>query len=66
MLKGDIYLVNYEPSRKGELGKKRRPSVIVQSNDGIEILDSVTIVPLSSEIEQNDEIDLDKFASEFV
>ena len=54
--KGDIWLVNLEPSRKGELGKRGRPSVIIQSNDASEILDTVTLVPVSSDVLQHDEI----------
>ena len=54
--RGDIWIVNLEPSRKGELGKKGRPSVVIQSNDANEILDTVTLIPASSDVLQQDEI----------
>ena len=54
--KSDIWLVNLEPSRKGEFGKRARPAVVVQSNDGNEILDTITIMPISSDINQFDEL----------
>lgn len=53
---GDIWLVNFEPSRKGELGKRDRPSIVIQSNPACRRLDTVTIVPLTSQIKQSDEI----------
>ena len=54
--KGDVWIVNLEPSRKGELGKKARPTVVIQSNDANEILDTVTLIPISSNVLQYDEI----------
>ncbi len=54
--KGEVWLVNYEPSRRGELGKTARPSIVVQSNEGCTLLDTITVVPTSTKIEQYDEI----------
>lgn len=54
--KGDIWLVNMEPARKGELGKKRRPSVVFQSNEANRILDTITLIPISSITDQFNEI----------
>ena len=54
--KGDIWIANLEPSRKGELGKKGRPIIVIQSNDANELLDTVTVIPVSSNILQFDEI----------
>lgn len=53
---GDIWLANFEPLRKGELGKKSRPSIIIQSREANELLDSATVVPISSHVQQDDEI----------
>ncbi|OGI20171.1 MAG: hypothetical protein A3B68_01095 [Candidatus Melainabacteria bacterium RIFCSPHIGHO2_02_FULL_34_12] len=52
----EIWLVNYEPSRKGELGKTARPSIVVQNNEGCVLLDTITVIPTSTKIEQYDEI----------
>lgn len=54
--KGEVWLVNYEPSRKGELGKTARPSIVIQSNEGCTLLDTITVVPTSTKVEQYDEI----------
>ncbi|MBI2995126.1 MAG: type II toxin-antitoxin system PemK/MazF family toxin [Candidatus Melainabacteria bacterium] len=54
--KGEVWLVNYEPSRRGELGKTARPSIVVQSNEGCTLLDTITVVPTSTKVEQYDEI----------
>ena len=53
---GDIWLINFEPSRRGEFGKKARPSVVIQSNIANEILDTVTLIPITSDMEQSDEM----------
>ena len=52
----EVWLVNYEPSRRGELGKTARPSIVVQSNEGCTLLDTITVVPTSTNIDQYDEI----------
>ena len=46
--KGDIWLVNLNPSRKGELGKNSRPCIVIQSTEANKILPTIVIVPLSS------------------
>ncbi len=46
--KGDIWLVNLNPSRKGELGKNNRPCLVIQATEANKILPTVVIVPLSS------------------
>ena len=54
--KGEIWIVNYEPSRKGELGKTNRPSVVFQADDASELIDTVTLIPISSDTDQYNEI----------
>ena len=56
LLKGEIWLVNFEPAREGELGKQKRPSIIFQANDASNIIDTVTLIPLSSDTDQYNEI----------
>ena len=56
LLKGEIWLVNFEPAREGELGKQKRPSIIFQANDASQIIDTVTLIPLSSDTDQYNEI----------
>ena len=46
--KGDIWLVNLNPSRKGELGKNNRPCIVIQASEANKILPTIVIVPLSS------------------
>ena len=55
-LKGEIWLVNFEPAREGEFGKQKRPSIIFQADDASEIIDTVTLIPLSSDTDQYNEI----------
>ena len=55
-LKGEIWLVNFEPAREGEFGKQKRPSIIFQANDASNIIDTVTLIPLSSDTDQYNEI----------
>ena len=52
----EVWLVNYEPSRRGEFGKAARPSIVVQSNEGCTLLDTITVIPTSTKIEQYDEL----------
>jgi len=54
--KGEIWLTNLEPARQGELGKQKRPSIIFQANEANEIIDTVTLIPLSSDTNQYNEI----------
>ncbi len=55
-LKGEIWLVNFEPAREGELGKQKRPSIVFQADDASEIIDTITLIPLSSDTDQFNEI----------
>ena len=52
----ELWLVNYEPSRRGKLGKTARPSIVVQSNEGCTLLDTITVIPTSTNIDQYDEL----------
>lgn len=54
--KGDIWSVNFEPSRSGELGKERRPALVFQHKDATAYLDTVTLIPLSSDVKQYNSI----------
>ncbi|MCV6606575.1 MAG: type II toxin-antitoxin system PemK/MazF family toxin [Campylobacterales bacterium] len=48
--KGDIYLVNFDPARGGEIGKLR-PAVVISDLADNEILETVIVIPLSTVIE---------------
>ena len=50
--RGDICLVNFNPTKGGEVGKLH-PAIIMSADDEIEILDTVIVIPLSSVIEHN-------------
>ena len=50
--RGDIALVNFNPSKGGEIGKLR-PAIIMSSADEIKILDTVIVIPLSTVIEKD-------------
>ena len=52
--KGDIWLVNLNPSRKGELGKNNRPCIVIQASEANKILPTVAIVPLSSKKQKSE------------
>ena len=52
--KGDIWLVNLNPSRKGELGKNNRPCIVIQANEANNILPTIVIVPLSSKRQKSE------------
>jgi len=47
--RGDIVIVNLNPKRGHEVGKIR-PAVIISSNDENDILDTVILMPLSSNL----------------
>jgi len=46
----DICLVNFNPAKGGEMGKLR-PAIIMSTDADNEILSTVIVIPLSSEIE---------------
>ena len=50
--KGDIHLVNFDPSKGGEMGKLR-PAVIMSSKEENSMLSTVIVIPLSTVIEEN-------------
>lgn len=55
--KGDIWIANLEPAKRGELGKTR-PVIIFQNNDANVLLETVTVIPLSSKIKQYNSISI--------
>ena len=52
MNRGDIYIVNFDPSKGGEIGKLR-PAIIISEYEDNQILDTVIVIPLSSVVEKN-------------
>ena len=50
--RGDICLVNFDPSKGGEIGKLR-PAIVMSSEVENSMLDTVIVIPLSTVIEEN-------------
>lgn len=50
--RGDIYLVDFNPSYGDETGKLR-PAIIISEKIDNEILDTIIVIPLSTVIEKN-------------
>ncbi len=50
--RGDICLVNFDPSKRGEIGKLR-PAIVMSSEVENSMLDTVIVIPLSTVIEEN-------------
>lgn len=50
--KGDIVLVNFNPTKGAEIGKLR-PAIILSTKEDNDILDTVIVIPLSTVIEPN-------------
>jgi mRNA interferase MazF len=50
--RGDIYLVNFNPAKGGEIGKLR-PAIIISNLQDNEILETVIVIPLSTVIEKD-------------
>jgi len=48
--RGDIYLVNFNPAKGGEMGKLR-PAIIMSSVEENNMLDTVIVIPLSTYIQ---------------
>ena len=52
LLKGEIYLVNFNPAKGGEIGKLR-PAIMMSGHEENSILDTCIVIPLSTVIEKN-------------
>jgi len=50
--RGDIVLVNFNPTKGAEMGKLR-PALVVSTREDNDILDTVVVIPLSTVIERN-------------
>ena len=50
--RGDICLINFNPSKGGEIGKLR-PAIIMSDAEENSILDTCIVIPLSSVIEKD-------------
>jgi len=50
--RGDIYLVNFNPAKGGEIGKLR-PAIVLSDEDDNKILDTIIVIPLSTVIEKD-------------
>ncbi len=55
--RGQIWLVNFEPSFGHEY-KKVRPALIIQSNKYINSSNLLTIIPISSQVSKQSELDI--------
>lgn len=49
MKRGEVYTVNFDPSQGGEI-KKMRPAVIISNNACNRYSQTITVIPLSSQI----------------
>ena len=56
-MRGQIWLVNFDPSFGHEY-KKVRPALIIQNNEYIESSNLLTVIPISSQITKLTELDI--------
>jgi mRNA interferase MazF len=49
MLRGEVWWVDFEPARGGEI-RKRRPAVIISNNAAISSQNRVQVIPLTSNV----------------
>ncbi len=52
LIRGGIYLVNFNPAKGGEIGKLR-PAIIISDEEDNTILNTVIVIPLSTVIEKD-------------
>ncbi|WP_201341225.1 type II toxin-antitoxin system PemK/MazF family toxin [Abyssogena phaseoliformis symbiont] len=52
--KGDICLVDFEPTQMGEIGQLR-PAIILSDNQDLALFTTVVVVPLSSLVIKNNQ-----------
>ena len=57
MKRGEIWLVNFDPS-VGHEYQKVRPALIIESNTYLPLGDLVTVVPISSQIQKSGILDV--------
>ena len=50
--RGDICLINFDPSKGGKMGKLR-PAIVMSSSEENHILNTCIVIPLSTVIEKN-------------
>jgi len=51
MTRGDIYLVDFDPSVGSEI-RKKRPALIISCNESNKHLSTVMVIPFSSKVEK--------------